>query len=414
MKKNITSPHLRFQEFDEPWENKKLGEVLEIATRINTDNEFDKNSVLSVSDEFGIINQIEFQGRSFAAEDVSNYKKVYSGDIIYTRSPLSAKPFGIIKKVDKEEGILSPLYIVNTPKENNDSNFIYYRFDSPERTNNYLLPLVRKGAKNTMNISNEEWLSGNIIVAPSKKEQQEIGNFFTNIDNDISLHQKKLDKLKSIKKAYLKEMFPQNERLVPKRRFRGFTDNWKKSTIGEIALIKTGGTPSSVVEEYWFPKEIVWLSSGEVNKKYIYTSDDKISNLGYENSSATWIKKHSVLIALAGQGKTRGTVAVNEIPVTTNQSIAGIELKKEYDYLYLFFFLEGKYDALRQASSGDGTRGGLNKQILNDFEIMLPSYKEQKKIGAFFYQIDNQIINYQAVIEKLKKLKSAYLKEMFV
>ena len=121
---------------------------------------------------------------------------------------MKAKPYGIIKVVGEETGIVSPLYIVNKPKDGNDSEFIYRVFDSPEKTNSYLSPLVRKGAKNTMNISNDEWLSGEIIISPSYEEQHKIGQFFRSLDNLITLHQRKLDYLKNIKKSFLQKCFP--------------------------------------------------------------------------------------------------------------------------------------------------------------------------------------------------------------
>ena len=149
------------------WKHVKLSEVLEISCKKNKDNVYNKNDVLSVSDEYGVVNQLDLQGRSFAASDLSNYKIVSKNQIIYTRSPLSAKPYGIIKIVDKYEGIVSPLYIVNNVKNGYKAKFIYYMFDLPSSTNNYLKPLVRLGAKHTMNISDEEWLSGEILVPNS-------------------------------------------------------------------------------------------------------------------------------------------------------------------------------------------------------------------------------------------------------
>ncbi|RWZ67700.1 hypothetical protein EQK34_15895 [Lacticaseibacillus paracasei] len=98
----------------------------------------------------------------------------------------------------------------------------------------------------------------------------------------------------------------------------------------------TGGTPKTSVAEYWEPKSIPWMSSGEVNKVYLDQTDTMISLEGFKNSSARWIKKHSILIALAGQGKTRGTVAVNNIALTTNQSIAAIIPGKDLYYEFVF------------------------------------------------------------------------------
>lgn len=199
-------PEIRFDGFTYDWEQRKLSDVLDIVTKRNGEK-YGKEEVLSVSDEYGCINQIKFQGRSFAGEDISNYKIVDTGDIIYTRSPLKSKPYGIIKVVGDEIGIVSPLYIVNKVKEGNNSQFIYRVFDSPEKTNKYLSPLVRKGAKNTMNISNDEWLSGKIDVAPSYEEQYQIGLYFDHLDHFITLHQRKCDELKKMKKYMLQNMF---------------------------------------------------------------------------------------------------------------------------------------------------------------------------------------------------------------
>ena len=204
--KNSTTPKIRFKGFTDAWEQRKLGDILEISTFRNGDS-YGKDDVLSVSDEYGCVNQIRFQGRSFAGADISNYKIVNTGDIVYTRSPLQAKPFGIIKVVRDETGIVSPLYMVNKAKEGNDAEFIYRIFDLPYKTNNYLSPLVRKGAKNTMNVSETEWLSGDVVVARSYEEQKSIGKYFKAFDDLITLHQRKLEKLKNVKKALLEKMF---------------------------------------------------------------------------------------------------------------------------------------------------------------------------------------------------------------
>mgnify|MGYP004513884627 CR=1 FL=1 len=205
----LFSQEVRFKaddgsEFPE-WEEKKLGEVFEISTETNGDR-YSKQEVLSVSDAYGVVNQIEHQGRSFAGNDISKYKVVKTGQIIYTRSPLANKPFGIIKIVGKEIGIVSPLYIVNDVRENNCSMFWYYNFDMSERTNNYLKPLVRMGAKHTMNISNEEWLSGKVSV-PSLAEQQKIADCLSSLDEVIKKHKATLAAWEELKKGLLQQMF---------------------------------------------------------------------------------------------------------------------------------------------------------------------------------------------------------------
>lgn len=120
-----------------------------------------------------------------------------------------------------------------------------------------------------------------------------------------------------------------------------------------------------------------------------------ISEEGLNNSSAKWIEEGSVLIALAGQGKTCGTAAIARIPLTTNQSIAAIKFDESVSPDYAFQNLDSRYDELRNISSGDGTRGGLNKQLLSDLEITLPTLEEQKKLGDYFYTLDHLITLHQ-------------------
>ena len=176
----------------------------------------------------------------------------------------------------------------------------------------------------------------------------------------------------------------------------------------------TGGTPSTKIKEYWEPKEIPWLSSGEINKKYIKSTDTMISKAGYENSSARRVPANSVLIALAGQGKTRGTVAINRIPLTTNQSIASMTFNAEVFPEFIFSDLEGRYDELRSISSGDTSRGGLNKQLIGNVNIPCPLFEEQKNIGNFFNNLNNLITLHQRKLDKLKKIKKSMLDKMFV
>ena len=200
---------------------------------------------------------------------------------------------------------------------------------------------------------------------------------------------------------------------VPQLRFNGYSDAWVQRKLGENATILTGGTPKTTEPSYWEPKEIPWMSSGEVNKKRLESTDNMISEIGLENSSARWVKEHSILIALAGQGKTRGMVAINNIPLTTNQSIAAIEPNESLDYEFVFQNLGNRYDELRMSSSGDGTRGGLNKKIISDILVSAPDIDEQKQIGKLFANLDNLIAANQRKLDLLKEQKKGYLQKMF-
>ena len=195
--------------------------------------------------------------------------------------------------------------------------------------------------------------------------------------------------------------------------FTGASFTWERKKLGDVAKITPGGTPSKNISNYWYPKEIPWLSSGEINKEIIFSTDDMISKEGFNNSSAKWIKQDSVLIALAGQGKTRGKVAINRIPLTTNQSIAGIEPSNEVYYKFLYHQLTKDYLKLRLVSSGDGSRGGLNKKLLNDYAVNLSSIDEQHKLGILLSRIDNTLQLHEDHLQFLHSFKSFLLQKMF-
>ena len=180
-------PALRFPEFTDAWEKCKLEKYLEVSNEKNINNKYSKQEVLSVSGEFGIINQIEFKGRSFAGASVEKYSVVDTGDIVYTKSPLQNNPYGIIKTNKGIAGIVSTLYAVYHPKKDTDPEFVQTYFDLHSRTNNYLAPLVNKGAKNDMKISSENALKG-FVTFPKFSEQQKIGNLFKQLDRLITLH----------------------------------------------------------------------------------------------------------------------------------------------------------------------------------------------------------------------------------
>ena len=199
-------PEIRFKGFTDPWEQRKLEEYLEVSSQKNFEGIYTKEDVLSVSGDFGIVNQIEFQGRSFAGASVANYGVVETGDIVYTKSPLKSNPYGIIKANKGKNGIVSTLYAVYKPKQSVNPEFVQIYFEQDARMNNYMHPLVNKGAKNDMKVSAENALKGQIVF-PDIKEQRTISEFFRNLDTLITLHQRKLEKLQNIKKSCLEKMF---------------------------------------------------------------------------------------------------------------------------------------------------------------------------------------------------------------
>lgn len=171
------------------WEQRKLNEYLQVSKVKNKDAAFSKEDVLSVSGDYGIVNQIEFQGRSFAGVSVAAYGVVETGDVVYTKSPPKSNPYGIIKTNKGKTGIVSTLYAVYKPLNNVHSEFVQIYFEQDARMNNYMHSLVNKGAKNDMKVSDENALKGEVFF-PSKDEQIKISKYFGKIDHLIALHRR--------------------------------------------------------------------------------------------------------------------------------------------------------------------------------------------------------------------------------
>ncbi|WP_415280479.1 restriction endonuclease subunit S [Clostridium perfringens] len=208
MIQKIFSQKIRFQDGNKKsytdWEEVRLSYIL---TETNNKNTGDLR-VCSVSVRKGVIDQIEHLGRSFAAKDTSKYKLVKKGDLIYTKSPTGEFPYGIIKQSFLEENVVvSPLYGVFKPKNYYLGYILHSYFYYKENTNNYLYSIVQKGAKNTINISNEVFLSKKLNLPTSTDEQIKIFNLLLSIDNIIDKENKKLEELKQWKKGLLQQMF---------------------------------------------------------------------------------------------------------------------------------------------------------------------------------------------------------------
>ncbi|MGL5983290.1 MAG: restriction endonuclease subunit S [Cetobacterium sp.] len=211
MMQKLFSQKLRFKDEngnDYPdWEEKKLEEILFEHKEKNKEGKI--LEVFSVARQKGVINQIEHLGRSFASNNTSNYKVIFENDIVYTKSPTSDFPFGIIKQnMTSRVGIVSTLYAVYKPINKYIGFILDSYFSSPINTYNYLNPLVQKGAKNTMNISNLEFLNGVKIKLPiNVKEQEKIANFLSSIDKKIELVERELERNKEFKNGLLQKMF---------------------------------------------------------------------------------------------------------------------------------------------------------------------------------------------------------------
>jgi len=176
---------------------------------------------------------------------------------------------------------------------------------------------------------------------------------------------------------------------------------WK--TLGDVAKkIYSGGTPDTKKTEYWESGTVPWMSSGEVNLKTVKETEKYITEAGLNNSSAKLVPKNSVVMALAGQGKTRGKVARTRIVLTTNQSLAALTFdEKKINSDYIFHFLETQYESLRQISSGNSGRGGLNLQMISAYKVPIPCPDNLEKSLAIQSEIVRILDTFTALTAEL-------------
>lgn len=188
-------------------------------------------------------------------------------------------------------------------------------------------------------------------------------------------------------------------------------DNWEVKMLGDVTRIQAGGTPSTLFEAYW-NGNIRWMNSGELKLKRVYEVEGRITELGLNNSSTHLIPKGCVLIGLAGQGKTRGTAAINYVDLCTNQSIAAIFPSDFHNSDFLYHVMDNKYQELRELSDGGGGRGGLNLKILNDIQIPLPPLPEQQRIAKALSDVDALISTTEKLLQKKRNIKQGTMQEL--
>ena len=388
-------------------------DYLEVSSEKNRDNRFTKEDVLSVSGEYGIVNQIEFQGRSFAGASVSNYGVVENGDVVYTKSPLKSNPYGIIKTNKGIPGIVSTLYAVYKPKEITDSKFVQIYFELDSRMNSYMHPLVNKGAKNDMKVSAENALKG-MVSFPKKDEQEMISLYFSTIDHLITLHQRKCEQTKKLKKYMLQKMFPQNGAKVPEIRFYGFTYDWEQRKLSEITTMHARiGWQNLRTSEFLDSGDYMLITGTDFNDGAInYSTCHFVERERYEQDKHIQIKNGSILITKDG---TLGKVAYVQglsMPATLNAGVFNVEIKDETEVndKYLFQYLKAPFlmDYVNKKATG-GTIKHLNQNILVDFPVFMPSKAEQEEIGTYFEKLDNLITLHQRQTDFYKKISFYYI-----
>lgn len=256
-------------------------------------------------------------------------------------------------------------------------------------------------------------ISGRIIYdievpyTSEMRQQQEIANILSCFDTYIDALAELLEKKMGIRDGALEDLVSGRSKLDE------FSGEWKEYTIDDITQsVITGGTPSTSNPEYW-GGNIPWLSSTEIHQKRVTRPTTHITELGLQNSSAKIAPRRSVLIALAGQGKTRGTVAYLTNPMALNQSLAALVTNEKCNAEFLFYLIENMYLSLRELSSGDGGRGGLNKKLIKGIEVTVPvDVAEQKAIAAVLTAMDEEIEGLEAERDKIIQIREGAMDDL--
>ncbi|HEM6576438.1 TPA: restriction endonuclease subunit S [Streptococcus suis] len=259
------------------------------------------------------------------------------------------------------------------------------------------------------------------IALPSLLEQKAIGIFFSTLDRQITLHQRKLDKLKNVKQAYLSEMFPAEGERVPKRRFPGFTDDWELRKLGNTDTIFTDGNYGEA-----YPKDSD-LTTSSNGVPFLRGSNIQDGKLNLDNANYITISKHNeltsghleeddIVIAVRGSLGSVGYVEEDNIGWNINSQLAIIRTNKDEitgRYLIQILLSDSGKKMINSLVTGTALKQ-LPIKNLKKIQFSIPTLPEQKAIATFFSTLDRQITLHQRKLEKLKNLKKALLNELFV
>ena len=411
--KIIKQPSYRFAGYTESWEDKKLGEIVERITRKNKNLE--SELPLTISAQHGLINQETFFNKKVASKDVSGYYLLKKGEFAYNKSYSSDYPWGAVKRLENYEmGVLSTLYIVFRPNSI-DSDFLAVYYDSPKWYKEVSMRAA-EGARNhgLLNISPQDFFDTELIFPVNQSEQTAIGSFFQDIDQLISLQQRKLEVLKEQKKTYLKLLFPAKGQTKPALRFAGFEDEWKEVKLGDLILKGgSGGTPKSTVAKY-YGGDIPFLSITDISNsgKYLKKTEKTITNEGLQNSSAWVVPEGAISLAMyASVGK----LAILGIDCATSQAFYNMVFEDDIVRNFVYTTLE-KANIYNEWGSliSTGTQANLNAEKVKNFSFLHPSKPEQEAIGSFFQDLDKAITKQEEKVNQLKESKQTLLRKMFI
>ena len=260
------------------------------------------------------------------------------------------------------------------------------------------------GKATLAHLTKENLLRVPLPVLPASEQAWTV-EALESIDSQLAALERLIAKKRDVKQGLMQEL------LAGRTRLPRFTGEWQVRSIGDFAQVKAGATPSTAVPRYWGGR-VRWMSSGEIHKKRVTEVDGRITEDGLRESAAQLLPLGTVLMALAGQGKTRGTVAVSEVELATNQSIAGILPSGAHDPEFLYYNLDNRYDELRGESAGDGGRGGLNLTIIKKLDVLMPPIDEQRAVSEVLRDVDAEIAVLERRLACARNIKQGIMQEL--
>ena len=393
MAENMNKPAIRFAGFTEAWEQRKLGDIFKYEqpqAYIVTSTEYnDKNDIPVLTAGQSFI--LGYTDELFGIKEASANKPVVIFDDFTTSSHYVDFPFKVKSSAMK---LLSL---------NNQSDDIHCAYNALQNVD--YVPVSHE----------RHWISTfakfDVLLPKSADEQKQIGNFLANLDNLITLHQRKYDKLVNIKKSCLEKMFPKNGSSVPEIRFAGFTEAWEQRKLDTITDVRDGTHDSPQYVETGHP----FITSKNVKDGFInYEDIQYVSDKDYEEiNKRSKVDKNDILMGMIG---TIGNIAlVRETPDFAIKNVALIKDIGDVHYRYLYHCLQSNSVAHQLDENLDGgTQKFIALNKIRELVIPVPSEHEQHKIGDYMESLDNLITLHQRELEKLKNIKKACLEKMFV
>lgn len=383
-----------------------------LFSRVTRKNDENNQNVLTISAQQGLISQIEYYNTLYASENKTGYTLLHRGDFSYNKSYSSGYAYGAIKRLDAyEKGIVSPLYLCFTPRQGVNSDF-YLQYFEAGCFDREIYKIAQEGARNhgLLNVSTEDFFHS-MLVFPPLEEQECITEILTQCDHVIELKEQKLDELKQLKKEFLRKMFPAKGCDTPEIRFPGFTGAWEQRKLGEIyGLIGNafvGTATPYYVEQGHFYLESNNVKDGQIN----HNSEIFINDEFYEKQKDKWLHTGDMVMVQSGHV---GHAAV--IPeVLDNTAAHALIMFRNPKEKIESYFLNFEYQTNKSKKKIENiTTGNTIKHILasdmQEFEVDVPKYEEQKAIAEYFANLDNLITLHQRELEEIKTYKKTLAK----